>query len=183
MHMKNISMPFYIAVGLSGVAVISFFIQINTKIVAGLSIAALFFTIAQMIDSQINFWNEDMQKRYEVFTNLYNTDRRPENAVLATFFIKYMEPSKKQKVLKILSPIFYCIAFVLLFTGFVFPFNIDYKIESGITILSIALLFFSIWIVDKQHKSKEQWDEVMMAAMMNKAVNENSEIESKLENI
>lgn len=181
--MKNISMPFYIAVGLSGVAIISFFVQINTKIVAGLSLATLFFTIAQMIDSQINFWNEDMQKQYEVFTKLCNIDCRPESSVLANFFIKYMEPSKKQKVLKILSQIFYCVAFIVLFTGLIFPYNIDSKIESGITILSTALLFFSIWIVDKQHKRKEQWDEVMMAAMMNKAVNEDNENESKLKEI
>lgn len=170
--MKNISMPFYIAVGLSGVAIISFFVQINTKIVAGISLATLFFTIAQVIDSQINFWNEDMQKEYEVFANLCNIDCRAENTVLASFFIKHMEPPKKQKVFKVLSPVFYCVAFFVLFTGLVFPFNIDSKIESGITILSTALLFFSIWIVDKQHKKIEEWDEVMMAAMMNKAVNQ-----------
>lgn len=179
--MKNISMPFYIAVGLSGVAAISIFIPINSKILVGLSLATLLFTVAQMIDSQINFWNEDTMKLYEVFTKLYNFNLKPENSILAKLFIKYREPSKKEKLFKTISPILYCMAFIALFVGLVFPFHIQNRIESAIVIFSTALLFFSIWIVDKGKKRQEQWDEVMMAVIMNKGDEGDKEVESKLE--
>ena len=57
---------------------------------------------------------------------------------------------------------------MILFIAFVIPLNISENIGTSITILSSALLFFSIWITDKQQERKSQWDEVQMIAMITK---------------
>ena len=59
--MKNRSMSIYIAIGLIGLFIASFLVEIEAQVVVGLSIATLLFTIAQMLDAQVCFWNEDLQ--------------------------------------------------------------------------------------------------------------------------
>ena len=54
-------MSIYIAIGLIGLFIASFLVEIEAQVVVGLSIATLLFTIAQMLDAQVCFWNEDLQ--------------------------------------------------------------------------------------------------------------------------
>lgn len=67
-----------------------------------------------------------------------------------------------------LATVLYCVSFVILFIAFVVPLNISEKVGISITILSSTLLFFSIWITDKQQERKSQWDEVQMIALITK---------------
>lgn len=161
-------MAFYIAIGLIGLCIASFFVEIKAQITMGLSIATLLFTIAQMLDSQINFWSEDLQNQVDVYNNVGNFNLSPENLMLTKTMFKYMDPPKKQKIIRVLASIVYGGAFIVLFLAFVIPLNISEKVGTSIAILSTSLLFFSIWIVDKQQHRKEQWNEVLMVSLMNK---------------
>lgn len=79
-----------------------------------------------------------------------------------------MDQPKKHKFMRGLATVLYCVSFVILFIAFVVPLNISEKVGISITILSSTLLFFSIWITDKQQERKSQWDEVQMIALITK---------------
>ena len=87
--MKNRSMSIYIAIGLIGLFITSFFIEIEVQIVVGLSIATLLFTIAQMLDAQVNYWNEDLQNQVDIYNNVGDYNLSPENILLAKTMFRY----------------------------------------------------------------------------------------------
>ncbi len=175
--MKSRNMSIYIALGLIGLFIVSWFVDIEPQIIVGLSMATLFFTIAQMLDSQVSFWNEDLKNQIDVYNNIGEFNLDPKNLLFIKIFNKYQNPPKKQKIMRWLATILYSVAFVILFLAFVVPININRKVGTSISILSSSLLFLSIWLVDKQQERKAQWDEVQMAAMLLKDMNHQSEVE------
>lgn len=166
--MKRRSISIYIAIGLMGLFIASLFIKIEPQVIVGLSIVTLLFTIAQMLDSQVNFWNEDLQNIVNIYNNIGNFNISPENLLLTKAMFRYMDQPKRLKFMRILAAVLYCISFVILFVVFVVPLNISERIGTSVTILSAALLFLSIWIVDKQQERKAQWNEVEMIALITK---------------
>lgn len=166
--MKTRNMSIYIAVALAVLFVFSCFIDIKPQITVGLSLATLFFTIAQMLDSQVSFWNEDLRNRVDIYNNVCNFNLDFGNKLFVKTILKYQTPPKMQKNMHRVATVLYSAAFIVLFLAFVFPFEINEKIGTSTTILSAALLFFSIWTMDKQQERKAQWDEAQMIAMMNK---------------
>lgn len=170
-------MSIYIALGLIGLFIVSWFVDIEPQIIVGLSMATLFFTMAQMLDSQVRFWNDDFQNQVDVYNNIGEFNLDLKNLLFIKIFSKYQNPPKKQKIMRQLATILYSVAFVILFLAFVVPININRKVGTSISILSTSLLFFSIWLVDKQQERKAQWDEVQMAAMLLKDMNQQSEVE------
>lgn len=176
--MKSRSMSIYIALGLIGLFMVSWFVDIESKVIVGLSMATLFFTIAQMLDSRVNFWNEDLQDQVGAYNNIGAFNLSTKNLLFIKIFSKYQDPPKKQKIMRWLATVFYSVAFIILFLAFVAPINISEKVGTSITILSSSLLFFSIWLVDKQQERKAQWDEVQMAAMLLNDTNEQSEVKT-----
>lgn len=175
--MKSRNMSIYIALGLIGLFIVSWFVDIEPQIIVGLSMATLFFTMAQMLDSQVNFWNDDFQNQIDVYNNIGEFNLDSKNLLFIKIFSKYQNPPKKQKIMRQLATILYSVAFIILFLAFVVPININRKVGTSISILSTSLLFFSIWLVDKQQERKAQWDEVQMAAMLIKDMNHQSEVE------
>lgn len=176
-NMKSRNMSIYIALGLIGLFIVSWFVDIEPQIIVGLSMATLFFTMAQMLDSQVNFWNDDFQNQIDVYNNIGEFNLDSKNLLFIKIFSKYQNPPKKQKIMRQLATILYSVAFIILFLAFVVPININRKVGTSISILSTSLLFFSIWLVDKQQERKAQWDEVQMAAMLIKDMNHQSEVE------
>lgn len=164
--MKNRSMSIYIAIGLAALFITSFFVKIEPQIIVGLSIATLLFTIAQLLDSQISFWNEDLQNRMDAYNNIGNFNLSPQNRLFIKIVSKYQNPPKKQKLMRQIASVLYGVAFIVLFLSFVIPINISEKVGTSVTVLSSSLLFFSIWLVDKQQDRKAQWNEVQIAAML-----------------
>lgn len=175
--MKSRNMSIYIALGLIGLFIVSWFVDIEPQIIVGLSMATLFFTMAQMLDSQVNFWNDDFQNQIDVYNNIGEFNLDSKNLLFIKIFSKYQNPPKKQKIMRQLATILYSVAFIILFLAFVVPININRKVGTSISILSTSLLFFSIWLVDKQQERKAQWDEVQIAAMLLKDMNQQSEVE------
>lgn len=134
-----------------------------------------------MLDSLVSFWNDDLQNQVGAYNNIGDFNLSPKNLLFIKIFSKYQNPPKKQKIMRWLATILYSVAFIILFFAFVVPININDKVGTSITILSSSLLFFSIWLVDKQQERKAQWDEVQMAAMLLNDTNEQSEVETGME--
>ena len=181
--MKSRNISIYMAIGLVGLFISSFFIKVEPPIIAGLSIATLLFTIAQILDSQVSFWNEDLQNQVDVYNNIGNFNLSPQNLLLAKIASKYQNPPKKQKIMHKIAGVLYSVAFIVLFLSFVVPINISERIGTSITVLSSSLLFFSIWLVDRQQERKAQWNEVQVVAMLLRDANTQAEIKKELEEI
>lgn len=179
--MKSRSMSIYIATGLVGLFIVSLFVEIEPQVIVGLSVATLFFTIAQLLDSQINFWNEDLQNQVDVFNNIGNFNLSPQNLLFVKIASKYQNPPKKQKIMHRIATVLYGVAFIVLFLSFVVPINISEKVGTSVTVLSSSLLFFSMWLVDKQQERKAQWNEVQVAAMLIRDPNTKAEIENDMQ--
>lgn len=179
--MKSRSMPIYIAIGLLGMFIGSFFVDIAPQVIVGLSVATLLFTIAQLLDSQISFWNEDLQNQVDVFNNIGNFNLSPQNLLFVKIASKYQNPPKKQKIMQRIATALYSIAFMVLFLSFVVKINISEEVGTSVTVLSSSLLFFSIWVVDKQQERKAQWNEIQVAAMLIKDTNTKAEIQTNME--
>lgn len=165
-NMKRRSMSIYISIGLVGLFIASVFVQIEPQVIMGLSVATLLFTIAQTLDSQISFWNEDLQNQVDAYNNIGDFNLSPKNLLFIKIASKYQNPPKKQKTINCFAAILYGVAFVILFLAFVVPINISEKIGTSVTILSSSLLFLSIWLIDKQQERKLQWIEIQLAAML-----------------
>ena len=179
--MKSRSMPIYIAIGLLGLFVSSFFVDIEPQVIVGLSVAILLFTIAQLLDSQISFWNEDLQNQVDVVNNIGNFNLSPQNLLFIKIASKYQNPPQKQKIVQRIAAVLYSVAFMVLFLSFVVKTNISEEVGTSVTVLSSSLLFFSIWVVDKQQERKAQWNEVQVAAMLIKGTNAKAEIQTDME--
>ena len=179
--MKSRSMPIYIAIGLLGMFIGSFFVDIAPQVIVGLSVATLLFTIAQLLDSQISFWNEDLQNQVDVFNNIGNFNLSPQNLLFVKIASKYQNPPKKQKIMQRIATALYSIAFMVLFLSFVVKINISEEVGTSVTVLSSSFLFFSIWVVDKQQERKAQWNEIQVAAMLIKDTNTKAEIQTDME--
>lgn len=179
--MEKRSMSIYIAIGLIGLFIVSFFVKIEPQIIVGLSIVTLLFTIAQMLDSQVRAWNEELQNQVDVHNNVENLNLTYEDIFLTKMAFRYISQPKRQKFMRALATALYCISFVVLFIAFIVPLNISEKIGTSVTILSSALLFVSIWIVDRQQERKAQWNEVQLIAMIIKKVDIHKEAEIDME--
>lgn len=179
--MKSRCMSIYIAIGLLGLFISSFFVDIVPQVIVGLSVATLLFTIAQLLDSQITFWNENLQNQVDVFNNVGNFNLSPQNLLFVKIASKYQNPPQKQKIVQRIATVLYSIAFMVLFLSFVVKPNISEKVGTSVTVLSSSLLFFSIWVVDKQQERKAQWNEVQVAAMLIKDTNAKTEIQTDME--
>lgn len=179
--MKKRNVAINISVGLVVLSFVALYVEIDTKIIVGLSMATLLFTIAQMLDSQVSFWNDDMQNQVDVYNNIGNFNLSPQNLMFIKILSKYQNPPKKQKLMHWLASILYSVAFIILLLAFVAPINISVKVGTSATILSSSLIFLSIWLVDKQQERKEQWNEVQIAAMLLKETDVQSETEIDME--
>lgn len=175
--MKKRNVAINISVGLVVLSFAALYVEIETKVIVGLSMATLLFTIAQMLDSQVSFWNDDMQNQVDVYNNIGNFNLSPQNLMFIKILSKYQNPPKKQKLMHWLASILYSVAFIILLLAFVAPINISEKVGTSATILSSSLIFLSIWLVDKQQERKEQWNEVQIASMLLKETDVQSEVQ------
>ncbi len=161
---QNVSL--HIFIGLLGLGIASFFIHIEQSVIVFLSFATLLFTISQTINSYLNYKNEDLQKRIDTISKTQNLKLSEKNAIWLKKYVSYSELSIGKKILSFLSDSISSIAFVILFIGFVVPVQFPEDIGNIATILSTAMLFLGIFMLDKQQYRKTQWEELIMLYYM-----------------
>lgn len=91
-------MALYMAVGLTGLTVFSFWFCINQQITTSLSIATLLFTIAQTIESRANYMDEDMQNAMDIVNRVGNFNFNDEMMVFFKTKMKYDTSNVKKKM-------------------------------------------------------------------------------------
>lgn len=172
--MKTKDIALYIAIGLGGLAIISIFLPLNQGVLVGLSLSALLFTIAQTLESQLAYLDEDTQAAMEVANKSGMLNISEKTMLFFKTYLKYDTSDKKKERLQKADTVLNSVAFVILFAGFVVPLNVGAKISSAITVTSTGLLFLSLWFVEKQRRRKEQWNEVLMLSLMMQQPNDQS---------
>ena len=172
--MKTRDIALYIAIGLGGLAIISIFLPLNQGVLVGLSLSALLFTIAQTLESQLAYLDEDTQAAMEVANKSGMLNISEKTMLFFKTYLKYDTSDKKKERLQKADTVLNSVAFVILFAGFVVPLNVGAKISSAITVTSTGLLFLSLWFVEKQRRRKEQWNEVLMLSLMMQQPNNQS---------
>ncbi len=171
--MRKNNLALYIAIGLAGLAIISLRTGINQQITTSLSIATLLFTIAQTVESKENYMDEDMQNAVDITNKVGNFNYTDETMMFFKAWMKYDTSNTKKKWMERAVIAINCVAFIVLFVGFAIPISIPDQLSMAVSILSTALLFLSIWFVDKQQQRKEQWNEVLMLSLIGKNANQN----------
>lgn len=164
--MKRNDIALYVCIGLIALAAASFLFNIKSSIIASISIATLVFTFAQTIEAFISYREENLRRSLEVNNKTKVISLTETQMMLMDVFIKYMNPDKKQRTAKVIATVLYIIAFVILFLGFVVPVTIDERICSAVTILSAAMIFFSMWLAELNIRKAEQWNEILKLNLM-----------------
>ena len=180
--MRKNNIALYIAIGLSGLSIVSLLVCINQQITVSLSLATLLFTIAQTIESKANYMDEDMQNAMDVANKVGNFNFNDEMMVFFKAWMKYDTSNIKKKWMERAVIAINCVAFMVLFVGFAIPITIPDQLSTAVSILSTALLFLSIWLVDRQQKRKEQWNEVLMLSLIGKNTTPNTILVEEPEN-
>ena len=162
--MRKNDIALHISIGLACLAILSLFIQISQSILAAISIATLLFTIAQTIDAHLGSAFDDTKESMDVMKQFGSIEMSDEEYAFWKVVLKYDESNKK-KGIRWISAALNCLAFAVLFIGLVVPITIPENIGAAVAILSAALLFFSLWLLEKQKRRKEQWEELKMLGL------------------
>jgi len=174
--MRRNDTALYIFVGLIILGICSLAFEIKTSVIAGISTATLVFSIAQVIEVSINNSEEDMKKAFEVYSKIDKTQFTEEQIMFGKVYLNYFDNDKKKSHYKFIARCMYCIAFALLFLGFVYPVVIPDNIIAAVTIFSASIIFFSMWMTEKNMRKTEQWDEVMKLSLMQNGINDKTNI-------
>lgn len=163
--MRKTNIALHIALGLTCLAFISIFIPVGQSIVAAISIATLLFTIAQAIESYLRGLYENMRESVDVNKLFGSIDLSEEQMAFCRLYIKYDDSGMKNKLLGIMSTVLNSLAFAVLFIGLVVQVSIPAKITAAVAIFSAAILFFSLWLLEKQNQRMEQWEELKLLGL------------------
>lgn len=172
--MRRNNIALYIAIGLIGLSISSHWFHISQQVIAFLSIATLLFTVAQIIESEANYMDEDKQNAFDAASRVGNFNIDDEMMLFFKMCMKYDTSNKRKQWMERVATVISCFAFIVLFVGFAIPTEIPQQISTTASISSTAVLFLSIWLFNKHQERKEQWDDVLMLSLINKKASSNS---------
>ena len=107
---------------------------------------------------------DNIKESIDVFQQFGNINLSEKEKAFFRVYMKY-DDSNKNKALRWISMGLNSLAFAVLFIGLVVPISLPEKAGATVTIFSAALLFFSLWLLEKQKRCKEQWEELRMLAL------------------
>lgn len=164
--MRRNDTALYICLGLLCLGIASLWIDMKPSIIASISVSMLIFSIAQVVESTIDYNNENMRNALEAFGKINKDSITEEQMMFMKSYILNFDPDKKKRRFKVASSVLYCTAFAILFLGFVIPIRINQKINAAVTIVSASVIFLSMWIAEKGTRRTELWDEVLKLAVL-----------------
>lgn len=95
--MRKNNIALYIAIGLAGLSISSLWFCLDQQVTASLSIATLLFTIAQTIESEANYMDEDTQNAVDVANRVGNFNFNEEMMMFFKTLMKYDTSNIKKK--------------------------------------------------------------------------------------
>ena len=176
--MKKNNVMLFLAIGFTGLCVISFFWEVNSRIIAGLGLFTFLLAISQAIDSQLDFFTTILEEKVDVFNETLDSKCDEKMIAFLKNYVDCFTNDRKTKIWSIISSTIKSVAYIVLFASFVVPFDFPSEINNAISIASCALVFFSMWLVDFQQFTKGQWKQFKLFLLLfkdNKTVEQDKE--------
>ncbi len=164
--MKKNNGMLFLAVGFTGLCVISFFWEVNSRIIAGLGLFTFLLAISQAIDSQLDFSTTILEEKVDIFNETLDSKCDEKMIAFLKNYVDCFTDNRKTKIWSIISSSIKSVAYIVLFASFVVPFDFPSKINNAISIASCALVFFSMWLVDCQQFTKGQWKQFKLFLLL-----------------
>ena len=164
--MKKNNVMLFLAIGFTGLCVISFFWEVNSRIIAGLGLFTFLLAISQAIDSQLDFSTTILEEKVDIFNETLDSKCDEKMIAFLKNYVDCFTDDRKTKIWSIISSSIKSVAYIVLFASFVVPFDFPSKINNAISIASCALVFFSMWLVDSQQFTKGQWKQFKLFLLL-----------------
>ena len=151
--MKKNNVMLFLAIGFTGLCVISFFWEVNSRIIAGLGLFTFLLAISQAIDSQLDFSTTILEEKVDVFNETLDSKCDEKMIAFLKNYVDCFTDDRKTKIWSIISSAIKSVA-------------------------SCALVFFSMWLVDCQQFTKGQWKQFKLFLLLfkdNKATKQDKE--------
>lgn len=168
----------FLAIGFTGLCVISFFWEVNPRVIAGLGLFTFLLAILQAIDSQLDFANTLLEEQVDIFNETLDSKCDEKTIAFLKNYGNCFTDNRKTKIWNTASNIIKGAAYIVLFASFVVPFDFPSKINNAVSIASCALVFLSMWLVDGQQFTKGQWKQFKLFLLLfkdNKAAEQDKE--------
>lgn len=140
----------FLAVGFTGLCVISFFWEVNSRIIAGLGLFTFLLAISQAIDSQLDFSTTILEEKVDIFNETLDSKCDEKMIAFLKNYVDCFTDDRKTKIWSIISSTIKSVAYIVLFASFA----------------SCALVFFSMWLVDCQQFTKGQWKQFKLFLLL-----------------
>ena len=162
--MRYNKMPLYLFVSLFVLSLATIFVDISKQDAVVVSVSALIYTIAQTLQNYLNLFDDDVKAQIDTYNTAYNANLDTPTLIFMKRYAHWFCSPKKTKFLTVAVTVMECIAFTSLVLGLTIriPFLENEKISNFSSIFSFALLFLSIYLVEKYSERKSLWEEIQL---------------------
>lgn len=93
----------FLAVGFTGLCVISFFWEVNSRIIAGLGLFTFLLAISQAIDSQLDFSTTILEEKVDIFNETLDSKCDEKMIAFLKNYVDCFTDNRKTKIWSIIS--------------------------------------------------------------------------------
>ena len=176
--MRHNRIPLYLFVSFLLLSLVTFSLDVSKQTVVVVSVSALIYTIAQTLQNYLNLFDDDIKAQIDTYNTTLKAGLDTPTLIFMKRYAHWLCSPKKVKVVNAIIAALECIAITVLVLGLIIPIPIleNEKISTFASIFSFALLFLSIYFVEKYSERKSLWEELQLFSV---ALPQNGTTENK----
>lgn len=165
MKPKNVALCLFVSFCVLAICAALF--DLPKRVLVAISVSSLIYTFAQTLKSDLELRVEETKTQVDAFNIVGDMNLTPAWIMFMKRYARWLNPSKLSKAIDKIIVVLECVSFVVLLVGFVvpIPFLESGKISDVASVLSFALLFLSVWQVEKYAERKSQWEDIQLFSM------------------
>ena len=165
--MRRNHIALYLSISFTALSAFVFFIDIPHRIFAAISLSSLFYAIAQVSKSYVNYKFDDLNARIDAYSTAKLIDIDEQFRLIFKKALPMLHQPKKAKALNFITCVFELLGVVTMVLGIIIPIPAleNEKVSAVSTVLSYAGVFLSISLVEKSAERKEQWELVQLFSL------------------
>ena len=176
--MRHNRIPLYLFVSFLLLSLVTFLLDVSKQTVVVVSVSALIYTIAQTLQNYLNLFDDDIKAQIDTYNTTLKAGLDTPTLIFMKRYAQWLCSPKKVKVMNAIIATLECIAIAVLVLGLIIhiPILENEKISTFASIFSFALLFLSIYFVEKYSERKSLWEELQLFSV---ALPQNGTTENK----
>ena len=157
----------YLSISFVALSAFVFFIDIPHRIFAAISLSSLFYAIAQVSKSYVNYKFDDFNAQIDAYSTAKLIEIDERFRLIFKKVLPMLHQPPKVKILNFITCAFELLGVVTMVLGIIIPIPAleNEKVSAVSTVLSYAGVFFSISLVEKSAERKEQWELVQLFSL------------------